>query len=140
MHSQKIFYSQIEQAACAHFRITRGDLRCGDRSQESFRPRAIVVSLARRLTRLSYPQLGSKLNRDHTTIICADRRARKLLADSEDFRADFVAVEKILAEGPPPAVAPPDIDTREEAMAKAWRASLPRIPYTMQSGAEGSVA
>ncbi len=139
MHSEKIFYSQIEQATCAHFRIARADLQSQEKKRELFYPRAIVVALARHHTRLSYPQLGAKLHRDHTTMLSAIRRAKVLLAENENFRADFVAVEKLLVEGPPPDPQPAgDSSAREEAMARAWRDSLPKIPYRLSSNLESA--
>lgn len=56
------------------------------REKEAVRARDAVIWAARRTTPASWPQLGRTLNRDHTTIIAAERRAKGVREADLDFR------------------------------------------------------
>lgn len=59
-------------------------------------PRMIVMWLARRLTRLSYPEIGKELGgRDHSTVISGCRKIERLLTTDAPL---FARVANILAE------------------------------------------
>lgn len=59
--------------------VRRCDLVSADRSPGLFRARAAVCWLARKLTFLSYPQIGAILGgRDHTSALHAYRRALEM--------------------------------------------------------------
>ena len=60
----------------------------GPRSdRQAAHPRFAVMWLARKITRLSLPQIGRELgDRDHTTIISGLRRANEMRAEDEQFR------------------------------------------------------
>lgn len=118
MTGQEIFYSEIERAVMAHYRIARQQLQNRKRDRKHFTPRAALVTLARRHTPLSLPQIGDKLHRDHTTILSAQRRAEFLLATDAGFCKSVAAIEAAITQPPALGFLP---FTREMAIAAAWR-------------------
>lgn len=56
----------------------------------------IAMYLARELTRNSLPRIGRHFHRDHTTVLAAWRRVKKLADASEAFRADVESCRALL--------------------------------------------
>ena len=69
----------IEAAVCARFGLTPEILRGPKKHRGIARPRQIVMFLAREMTPLSYPRIGAHFNRDHTTVLFAQRRITELM-------------------------------------------------------------
>ena len=67
----------------------------GDRRQQSIaRARQVSMYLTRKITSLSYPQIGEKFGgKDHSTVINADQRVQQLMEEDAEFRA---TVESLL--------------------------------------------
>jgi chromosomal replication initiator protein len=73
--------AQIQDAACKHFGLSRGDLLSSGRARNLAWPRQIAMYLARELTSESLPAIGRQFGgRDHTTVLYACRRAQDRLA------------------------------------------------------------
>lgn len=65
----------IQKLTCSYFNVKLSDLKGKGRSRAISRPRQIAMYLAKKYTRLSYPQLGSRFGgRDHTTVLSACRK------------------------------------------------------------------
>ena len=86
--------SQIVSETCDHFDITFREFVCKRRSTQSVRPRHAACFLARELTTNSFPEIGSYMRRDHTSIIHSAERGAELYASNEAFRR---AVDSIRA-------------------------------------------
>ena len=76
------------------FQVKPGDIR-GDRRQQSIaRARQVAMFLTRKITSLSYPQIGEKFGgKDHSTVINADQRVAQIMDEDAEFRA---TVESLL--------------------------------------------
>jgi chromosomal replication initiator protein len=71
----------IAQTA-AYFGLSIDDLCGGSRSRVLVTARQIAMYLCRELTDLSLPKIGQQFgNRDHTTVMHADRKIRQLMAE-----------------------------------------------------------
>jgi len=71
----------IAQTA-AYFGLTLDDLCGSSRSRVLVTGRQIAMYLCRELTELSLPKIGQQFgNRDHTTVMHADRKIRQLMAE-----------------------------------------------------------
>jgi chromosomal replication initiator protein len=71
----------IAQTA-AYFSLTIDDLCGSSRSRMLVTARQIAMYLCRELTELSLPKIGQQFGgRDHTTVMHADRKIRKLMAE-----------------------------------------------------------
>lgn len=69
--SKKITDKQIIKTVSDFFNITPEDLLSHKRNKEIVEPRQIAIYLLREILDLSYPYIGEKLGRDHTTAIHA---------------------------------------------------------------------
>jgi len=67
--TKKVNDSQILNAVAEFFNITIDDLLSHNRRKEVVQPRQIAIYLLRDISDLSYPYIGEKLGRDHTTAI-----------------------------------------------------------------------
>jgi chromosomal replication initiator protein len=67
--SRRVNDSQILKAVAEFFSITVEDLVSHNRRKEVVEPRQIAIYLLRDISDLSYPYIGEKLGRDHTTAI-----------------------------------------------------------------------
>lgn len=77
----------IIAATALAFGIAPEDIASRSRSKSIAEARAVVCYVARRCTRMSFPQIGKALDRDHTTVMSAvqrveQRRSRDRWTDS----------------------------------------------------------
>lgn len=80
--AQEITASQVLQATAEYFDVTIEDLRSKSRSRTLVNARQIAMYLLRELTDMSLPRIGQELgDRDHTTVMYADRKIRNLMAE-----------------------------------------------------------
>lgn len=78
----EITASQILSATAEYFDVTLEDLRSKSRSRTLVNARQIAMYLLRELTDMSLPRIGQELgDRDHTTVMYADRKIRNLMAE-----------------------------------------------------------
>jgi chromosomal replication initiator protein len=63
---------EIQQAVCDHYGLPLREME--SRTRKSARKRQVAMFLARRMTTLSYPQIGRLFgSKDHTTIMYGER-------------------------------------------------------------------
>jgi len=67
--SKRVSDAQILKAVAEFFNIAVEDLVSHNRRKEVVEPRQIAIYLLRDISELSYPYIGEKLGRDHTTAI-----------------------------------------------------------------------
>lgn len=80
--AQEITAAQVLQATAEYFDVTIEDLRSKSRSRTLVNARQIAMYLLRELTDMSLPRIGQELgDRDHTTVMYADRKIRNLMAE-----------------------------------------------------------
>lgn len=90
---------QIHQAALSHFKLKRSDLIGQSRARIYSYPRAMTMFLLRRLTRLSYPEIGMEFGgRDHSTVMYAVRKIEALvLVKNARVTSDMKALASLLS-------------------------------------------
>ena len=72
----------IMAQTAAYSEFTIDDLCSANRSRDLVLARQIAMYLCRELTEMSLPKIGQEFgNRDHTTVMHADRKIRKLMAE-----------------------------------------------------------
>ncbi len=80
----------IQRAVCEHYRIRLAQLTGRDRHQEVALPRQVAMYLCRERLGTSFPQLGARFGgKDHTTVISAVNKIKKLLANGHAVRTDI---------------------------------------------------
>lgn len=86
----------VQAAVAAHFRLTVADLLAQDRHRTLAGPRQLAMYLARKLCDASFPELGQKFERDHSTVQHACRKVTALLETDLDLRRTVRAIEQRL--------------------------------------------
>jgi chromosomal replication initiator protein len=97
----------IQETVAEFYGITRADMLCDKRSPKFSRPRHVAYWLAREkaaamkhnpaFNPYSYPSLGHRFNRDHTTIIAGVEKIARLLETDEKLSTDIAAIREKLA-------------------------------------------
>ncbi len=88
---------QIIAVVARYFSLTQAALRSSARRKSLVHARGIAIHLARRLTDLSYAQIGQGLgHRDHTTIMHAQRNMQRLLANDAATQQAVDELQRIL--------------------------------------------
>jgi chromosomal replication initiator protein len=78
----EITSAMIIGQTASYFGLTIDDLQGSSRSRVLVNARQIAMYLCRELTDLSLPKIGQQFgNRDHTTVMHADRKIRQLMAE-----------------------------------------------------------
>jgi chromosomal replication initiator protein len=83
----------IQKAAAQYFRVTVAQLCGKERHAEIARARQVAMFVCRDKLGTSFPQIGSKFGgKDHTTVLAAVNKVKKLLEDNDPIRGDIDAV------------------------------------------------
>jgi chromosomal replication initiator protein len=83
-------------AVARQFNLRIRELRSPSRSARVTTPRQVAMYLMRRVCGLSYPEIGRRFARHHTTALHSDRVIQEQLAENASLRAAVVLVEKEL--------------------------------------------
>jgi len=73
----------IEATVSAYFGITQADLHSSRRTRTVSVARMITMYLARRHTRMSFPEIGQAMGKNHSSVVLACQRLEHLLASGE---------------------------------------------------------
>jgi len=85
----------IQNLVASHFNLNIQELLSPRRSRSLARPRQIAMYLAKQHTTNSLPDIGRKFsNRDHTTVIHADKKIDELLKKDNDIRESVATLRK----------------------------------------------
>jgi chromosomal replication initiator protein len=76
----------IETAVATFFGITPADLHSTRRTHTVSLARAIAMLLARRHTRMSFPEIGRFMGKNHSSVVLAVQRMEKMLAGDAECR------------------------------------------------------
>ncbi len=87
---------EVISVVCRHFSVKMRDLRSPSRSPRVTTPRQIAMYLVRRYCGHSYPEIGRRFGRHHTTALHSDRLVRKHIDHNGSLRAAVVLLEKEL--------------------------------------------
>jgi chromosomal replication initiation ATPase DnaA len=90
-------FTRLLKAVSRHYDIDEAAIRSARRRPDLVLARQVLCHLARRLTPLSCPQIGAALRRDHTTVIHADRKIRRLVSIDAALASDLAAIRQSIA-------------------------------------------
>lgn len=76
----------VQKLVASHFAVRIADLKGPRRHKGISRPRMIAMYLARQLTGASFPEIGLRFSKDHSTVINACKRIDSMQADDADLR------------------------------------------------------
>ena len=77
--------SSIETAVAAFFGITPADLHSSRRTKTVSTARMVAMTLARRHTRMSFPEIGRFMGKNHSSVVLAVKRLEKILAEGKEL-------------------------------------------------------
>ena len=79
VQNRQISIENIQKTVADYYKIRISDMHSKKRSRAVARPRQVAMALAKELTQLSLPEIGSNFGgRDHTTVLHACRQIAKL--------------------------------------------------------------
>ena len=91
---------EVISLVARHFNLRLRDLRSTSRSPRVTGPRQIAMYLVRRHCGLSYPEIGRRFGRHHTTALHSDRLVQRQLDQNGSLRAAVTLLEKDLLRAP----------------------------------------
>ncbi len=95
--NKQVSIENIQKTVADFYRIKISDLLSKKRTRIIARPRQVAMSLARELTQLSLPEIGSAFgDRDHTTVLYACKTIDNLRNSDTAFNADFNLLNQTL--------------------------------------------
>jgi len=87
----------VQREVATYFSVKLADLKGPKRHRAVAHPRAIAMYLSRKLTAMSYPEIGSRFGgKDHSTVISAVRKIEKLVKDDAAQRSIVTTLESHL--------------------------------------------
>lgn len=95
--SRSVTMHEIVDATVAHYDVRPKEIIGRGRTKRVVTPRKVAMFLGRKLTEMSYPELGRFFdNRDHTTVLDAYRSIEKQREKDATLRDAIVAIERAL--------------------------------------------
>lgn len=87
---------RIVDVVARHYRVKTADLMGNRRQKHVVEPRQLAMYFARQHTALSYPELGRRFDRDHTTVLYAvDRVSQRRQADP-GYELEIQRIDKVI--------------------------------------------
>jgi chromosomal replication initiator protein len=87
---RKITIQNIIDVVCEHYEVKLSDLQSKGRKQTITFPRQVCMHLARKLTKHSLEEIGGYFGgRDHTTVLHADEKIRRLAEEEVSLRSQL---------------------------------------------------
>ena len=87
----------IQREVAAYFDVKLHDLKGPKRHRAVAHPRMVAMFLARKLTNMSYPEIGSRFGgKDHSTVISAVRKIERLCGEDPTVRSVVGTIESHL--------------------------------------------
>lgn len=95
--NKQVSIENIQKTVAEFYRIKITDLLSKKRTRIIARPRQVAMCLARELTQLSLPEIGSAFgDRDHTTVLYACKTVENLRNSDTAFNSDFNLLNQTL--------------------------------------------
>jgi chromosomal replication initiator protein len=92
----RVTTEDVLNAVSQQFNVRPRDLRSASRSPRITTPRQIAMYLVRRHCGLSYPEIGRRFAKHHTTALHSDRVVQNQLGENASLRSAVLLIEKEL--------------------------------------------
>jgi len=83
----------IQREVARFYKIAVEDLRQDRRTKHLAHARSVAMYLCRKLTKSSFPEIASRFNKDHSTVISAVRKVEKLREDEPSVKRELLELE-----------------------------------------------
>ena len=87
---------QIQREVARFYKITVEELRQDRRTKHLAHARSVAMYLCRKLTKSSFPEIASRFNKDHSTVISAVRKVEKLREEETGVKRELLELESKL--------------------------------------------
>ena len=94
--SKRVSDAQILRAVAEFFSVSIDDLVSHNRRREVVEPRQIAMYLLREISELSYPYIGEKMGRDHTTAIHSYEKINQEINRSPILNQKILTIKDII--------------------------------------------
>jgi chromosomal replication initiator protein len=94
--SKNITDTQIIKAVSEYFNISVEDLISHSRKKEIVEPRQIIMYLLRDISEFSYPYIGNKMGKDHTTVIHSCEKIEAELNKNESLNQKILTIKELI--------------------------------------------
>jgi len=97
VQNRQISIENIQKTVADYYKIRISDMHSKKRSRAIARPRQVAMALAKELTQMSLPEIGSNFGgRDHTTVLHACRQIAKLRESVPNLNQDVNFLLQVL--------------------------------------------
>jgi chromosomal replication initiator protein len=97
VQNRQISIENIQKTVADYYKIRISDMHSKKRTRAVARPRQVAMALAKELTQLSLPEIGSNFGgRDHTTVLHACRQITKLRDAVPEINRDVAFLLQVL--------------------------------------------
>ncbi|MHA7841197.1 MAG: chromosomal replication initiator protein DnaA [Gammaproteobacteria bacterium] len=97
-HDKLVTIDNIIKTVADYFKVRVSDLLSKRRNRSVARPRQVAMSLAKKLTNHSLPEIGEAFGgRDHTTVLHACKKIKDLIDTSTELAEDYKILIRILS-------------------------------------------
>jgi len=97
---RQVSVEEVFRTVAAHYGLKVAELKSSRKSRDISRPRQVAMYLARRLTNLSFPEIGKALGgKDHSTVVKGVQRVENLMAQDPELTDTVRAVENAVRQG-----------------------------------------
>lgn len=93
---QNITDTQIIKAVSEYYNISIEDLISHSRKKEIVEPRQIIMYLLRDISEFSYPYIGNKMGKDHTTVIHSCEKIEAELSKNESLNQKILVIKELI--------------------------------------------
>lgn len=94
--SLKISDTQVIKAVAEFFNISIEDVMSHNRRKEVVEPRQIIMYLLRDILELSYPYIGKKMGKDHTTAIHSYEKINQEINKSQSLNQKILMIKDLI--------------------------------------------
>jgi len=94
--ARRISDDQVLTAVAAFYNVQIEDLTGRSRKKEMVEPRQVCMYLLRDVLRMSYPYIGEKLRRDHTTVIHSYEKVNHEINKNSPFNQKILLIKESL--------------------------------------------
>jgi chromosomal replication initiator protein len=97
VQNRQVSVENIQKTVADYYKLRISDMHSKKRSRAVARPRQVAMALAKELTQLSLPEIGSNFGgRDHTTVLHACRQIAKLRETIPELNHDVNFLLQVL--------------------------------------------
>jgi chromosomal replication initiator protein len=97
VQNRQISIENIQKTVADYYKIRVTDMHSKKRTRAVARPRQVAMALAKELTQLSLPEIGTNFGgRDHTTVLHACRTIAKLRESHPEIHHDVSFLLQVL--------------------------------------------